>query len=676
MKAKGILSKTLFTIGAFCIWFTVYSQTPQGFSYQAVVRNSSGSPVANKTVGVRITLENASHVAYYTETQSKTTNEQGVMSITIGTGAVVGNNLFENIPWSNGDVYMKIEVDPDGGTAYTAMGNAMQLQAVPYALYAENTKEVVSQPTALDDDPIFVVKNKTGQVVFAVYQTGVRVYVEDTPVVKGARGGFAVGGLSQTKAGTGLEFFRITSDSARVYLKPVTGKGARGGFAVGGLSQSKGNDDYFNVSPNNTPSTVASSAQMLWYPLKEAFLVGRVEILDPNDVGLNSFASGYHSKAKGDYSQALGTNSVASGLYSTAIGQSCLSSGNYSFSFGSFAQATNTNNVAIGNQAISSGYSNCYALGNTALVTTSTDCYSFGTEASVTNGLNSYAIGSQSKVVPLGASNTAWGSYAIGDHAETMGQRAYAIGSHARALFNDAIAIGTNAKATAYTSIAIGANGSGTDTTFATGNGSIAFGYAARADGSSSIALGSWSNTSSSQGVAMGYQANATGDYSSAFGTSASATKMNSTAIGNGAVASTDNTIRIGNGLITTITGAVSLTAISDKRLKKNITDLSSGLDFILKLHPVEYQLIQGNEKLNYGFIAQDIEQLLGTNNNILTIDGDENRTLGLRYTDFIAPLVKAIQEQQKQIEELKQQNKEIESLKAELEAIKALLKK
>ncbi len=677
MKANLLICKATLLVIMSCIYLTGYAQSPQGFNYQAVARNADGSPMGNTTVGVKITLEDASHVAYYSETHAPQTNAQGVFSIIIGNGNQVGNDLFENIPWSKGDVFLKLEVDPLGGTAYAQVGNIAQLQAVPYALYAENTKEVVSQPTALDDDPIFVVKNKAGQVVFAVYQTGVRVFVEDSPIVKGARGGFAVGGLSQTKAGTGLEFFRITSDSARVYLKPVTGKGARGGFAVGGLSQSKGNDDYFNVSPNNIPSTIASSAQMLWYPLKEAFLVGRVEILDPNDVGLNSFASGYHSKAKGNYSQALGTNSVSSGLYSTAIGQSCLSSGSYSFSFGSNAQATNTNNVAIGNNAQAIGFSNNYAFGNNAIASGDNDNYAFGSNSKIVEGRNCYAIGSNAEIYPViyNGSGSA-GSYAIGNYALVRGQRAYAIGDHARALNNDAIAFGTNTKATAYTSIAIGANGSNADTTFATGQASIAIGYAASSDGSSSISIGTRSIASGIYSCALGDGAQATGALSAAFGKDAKSTYSNSSAFGNGAITDGDNTIRLGNGSVEFIKGNVGISISSDKRLKKNIKEVGAGLDFILKLQPVEYQMLQGNERLNYGFIAQDIEQLLGTNNNILTIDGDANRTLGLRYTDFIAPLVKAIQEQQKQIEELKQQNKEIESLKAELEAIKTLLKK
>jgi trimeric autotransporter adhesin len=77
----------------------------------------------------------------------------------------------------------------------------------------------------------------------------------------------------------------------------------------------------------------------------------------------------------------------------------------------------------------------------------------------------------------------------------------------------------------------------------------------------------------------------------------------------------------------------------------------------------------KGDEKINYGFIAQDIEKLIGTNNSLLTIGKDTDRTLGLRYTDFIAPMVKAIQEQQVTI---KEQQKEIDELK---ELVKTLIK-
>jgi hypothetical protein len=108
----------------------------------------------------------------------------------------------------------------------------------------------------------------------------------------------------------------------------------------------------------------------------------------------------------------------------------------------------------------------------------------------------------------------------------------------------------------------------------------------------------------------------------------------------------------------------------------KNIQDIDTGLDFILKLKPVSYQMKNlADNRLNWGFIAQDIEKLVGEENAILTIGGDEDRTLGLRYTDFVAPLVKAVQEQQQEIEDLQKEllksKSQVESLEAFVENLK-----
>lgn len=233
----------------------LFSQTPQGFNYQAIVRDGSGSPIANKSIGIKITLQNALQVAYYTETQTATSNGQGVISVNIGSGTQVGGSQFTSIPWKNGEIFIKIEIDPNGGASYISMGTPSKLMSVPYALFADNTKEVVSLPNATDDDPIFVVRNKAGQIVFAVYQTGVRVFVEDSPIVKGAKGGFAIGGLTnQAKTGS-AEYMRITSDSARIYINETTTKGAKGGFAIGGLTNQAKTvvaRDLMYVAPDST----------------------------------------------------------------------------------------------------------------------------------------------------------------------------------------------------------------------------------------------------------------------------------------------------------------------------------------------------------------------------------------------------------------------------------------
>jgi hypothetical protein len=165
-------------------------------------------------------------------------------------------------------------------------------------------------------------------------------------------------------------------------------------------------------------------------------------------------------------------------------------------------------------------------------------------------------------------------------------------------------------------------------------------------------------NTTGGQHTILGY-----------FADVSSSNLQNATAIGYNTIVNATNKVRIGNTAVTVIEGQVAFTAASDRRLKSEIKSLDVGLNFIMKLNPVSYHMKDFNDgKLNWGFLAQDIESLVGDENAILTIGGDAERTLGLRYTDFIAPLVKAVQEQQKLIAELKEQ---IEQNRLELETLK-----
>ena len=98
-------------------------------------------------------------------------------------------------------------------------------------------KMAVQGDDVTSEDPLFEVKRKDGQTVFAVYNEGVRVYV-DTAEAKGPKGGFAVGGFSASK-GISQDYLRITPDSVRVYIDETISKGPKGGFAVGGFSPGK-----------------------------------------------------------------------------------------------------------------------------------------------------------------------------------------------------------------------------------------------------------------------------------------------------------------------------------------------------------------------------------------------------------------------------------------------------
>lgn len=148
--------KKLFTfMVAVFLTATLWAQSPEKMSYQAVIRNSSEALVTNTTVGMQISIlqGSASGTAVYVETQSPTTNANGLISIKIGDGTVQSGD-FTNIEWANGPYFIKTETDPAGGTDYTITGTS-QLLSVPYALHAKTAESVTG--TIIETDPAFVV---------------------------------------------------------------------------------------------------------------------------------------------------------------------------------------------------------------------------------------------------------------------------------------------------------------------------------------------------------------------------------------------------------------------------------------------------------------------------------------------------------------------------------------
>ena len=115
----------------------VMAQAPEKFSYQAVVRDASGNLVCNGQVGVRVSIlkNSANGVSVYCETHQLTTNANGLLTMEIGGGNVVGG-VFSTIDWGNGPYFVKTETDVTGGSNYTLTGT-QQLLSVPYALYAK-----------------------------------------------------------------------------------------------------------------------------------------------------------------------------------------------------------------------------------------------------------------------------------------------------------------------------------------------------------------------------------------------------------------------------------------------------------------------------------------------------------------------------------------------------------
>ena len=116
---------------------SLFAQVPEKFSYQAVVRNASNSLVADAPVGVRVSIlqGSADGSAVYVETQTATTNANGLLTIEIG-GGKAEQGEFAGIDWANGPFFLKTETDPNGGSSYTVT-STQQLLSVPYAIYAK-----------------------------------------------------------------------------------------------------------------------------------------------------------------------------------------------------------------------------------------------------------------------------------------------------------------------------------------------------------------------------------------------------------------------------------------------------------------------------------------------------------------------------------------------------------
>ncbi len=117
---------------------SVFAQAPQKISYQAVIRNSSSVLITSTTVGMQISILQGSPTgtAVYVETQTPSTNANGLVSLEIGTGTVI-MGTFATINWAAGPYFIKTETDPTGGPAYTIAGTN-ELMSVPYALFSAN----------------------------------------------------------------------------------------------------------------------------------------------------------------------------------------------------------------------------------------------------------------------------------------------------------------------------------------------------------------------------------------------------------------------------------------------------------------------------------------------------------------------------------------------------------
>ena len=374
--------------------------------------------------------------------------------------------------------------------------------------------------------------------------------------------------------------------------------------------------------------------------------------------------SGYSNTACG--SEALASNNL--GSFNTAVGRGSLS-----------ANTSGMANTAVGYSSIASSTTGNYntGIGSYAL-------------ANNTSGYENTAVGRWTLTYnTLGYNNTAIGAYAL--EGNYTGVRNTATG---------VAALGTNT--TGFDNTANGVNALLSNTT---GYSNAAFGYDALKTNLQGVQNTACGNSAGSESdtdngcTFLGFDADqATGtDYT------------NSTALGYGSRITATNQVRIGNTIIGSIGGYAGWTNLSDGRYKRDVQENVPGLAFINQLKPVTYHLdvtglrnflgeevtgeegeegfrektpeqkaiieqgVKAKEKITYtGFIAQDVEKAaddLGFDFSGVDKPQNENSLYGLRYAEFVVPLVKAVQE----LNEVNGSYSDaIEALKLEIERLKA----
>ena len=661
MKTKIFLCFFLFT--SYCLITT--AQVPQGFNYQAIVRNASGNLLQSKALKITVAIKTSltGGTILWEEYQNVTSNYLGLVSFAIGSGTRVSGTItsFDKIDWKAQPLYLKTTVEYPVGTV-TDMGTA-QMLSVPYSLVAKDVQGPIGKldikgTEASPDSALFEVKNKNGQTIFAVYNEGVRIYVDDG--AKGVKGGFAVGGFGTGKA-LSKNYFVVNADSIRAYIGPTTGKSSKGGFAVGSFDASKGSpEEYLRVTRDSTRIYINQGTKKP----KGGFAVGGFDqskgpVVPFLDLSPTNYFIGHES----------GLN-ITTGLYNSLIGYQ---SGK--------ANTEGNSNIFIGYQ---SGFSNKVGSDNTFV----------GYQAGYSN------IGNN---IPGVFQHGKWNSYfgymagyssVMGDFNTMIG---YQSGKNNLASLNTFVGYNSGLSNTegaynTFMGVSTGANNTlGSHNVFLghlTGYGNI--------EGENNIYIGGASGAfirSGKNNVIIGdgagsgsvYGGDGTGSFNVIIGSEAGKYSKNGTSnvfIGNqaGSTETGSNKLIIDNSSSATplvygnfetdvfrVNGNVEATifnTVSDSALKQNITLLRDVIGKLSLLRGVyfDWNLSENSglllrEGRQIGLIAQDVEKVYP---EIVMINDRGYKMVD--YTKLTPVLLEAIKEQQQQIESTRQENQQLKT--------------
>lgn len=670
LKLKAVLILILFSSA-------VFSQ--QGINYQGVARDVNSDLLVDAKIilDINIIKTTAKGSPVYSETHNLITDINGVFSIVIGNGMPT-LNFYEDIDWAEDKHYLNVFLN--GAEVGTT-----EFVSVPYA-------SALGKWQAHKNG---VTPKGTGGSIYIGENAG-----ENDDFMDNHNIGFGLNALRRNSTGLnniamGYEALKFNSDgnwnTAMGYKVLYNNSSGNENIGIG-----------FEALLNNT-SGVRNTA--FGY-----------EALHSNTTGTNNFAAGYkalYSNTQGNSNIALGELAMRNntmGLSNIAIGSSALSSnteGDDNLALGRFSMISNTtgnNNIALGLESLQANTTGNYNVAS-------------GFHVMLNNTTGSYNVASGYRSLyknKTGSYNIALGLNAL--YNNFLGDRNIALGKEA--LFSNVtgpanIAIGYESQyknVSGHSNIGIGARTLQNNTD---SEENVAIGYAAgfSALGRSNVFIGNQAGYNEIGSNKL-YINNSNGSFPLIYGDFNTDILSFNAKVGIGTKApaiplqiTTGIDATLGNGTGQILLGSESLSNLvldaneiqarnngaastlylqqgggnvnvggavvhaSDRRLKRNIKDISYGLKDVLKLEPKEY-FWKGKTQdyKSLGLIAQDVDEVI---KNVVTYDKEIDR-YGVSYTELIPVLIKAIQQQQEIIEAQEArylaQNKIMLSLETRLE--------
>jgi hypothetical protein len=637
--------------------FSANGQSPQLISYQAILRSTDGTPMKDASVAIKFTIRktSSSGTDVYTETHSTTTNSFGLVNLNIGSGTTTGS--MADIDWSAGPFFLKVDVNG------SEMG-ITQLVSTPYSLYSqkaanglqgsapeyyiENTKIGIGTKTPTSrlsvrgsnvlDSAIFEVKNNNGLTVFAVYNEGVRINIDEN--MKAAKGGFAIGGFSGTK-GKVQEYLRVTRDSSRIYVdNAAMAKGTKGGFAIGGFGAVKANaiSNFVSLTPTNSllgfsagcNITTGTKNFFAGYEAGEANTTGSQNVLIGDMAGFSNNSntnvfigtSAGYTNTTGFGSVIIGDNAgyTNNGFRNIFIGREA-----------GYFNSTGNDNVYMGAFAGQKGTDGTY---NTFI---GTESGQFGT-----TGSNNSFMGHRAGYVSNGSSNVAIGDLSGSNDNNYL---------NTPSTFSGSVFLGASSGSMQKSGTGNTYLGAYAGRTNLTGEGNVFIGYSAGQNetGSNKLYI---SNTSSATPLIYGEFYYGDPAYQ----------KVRI----NGKLEVAETTAGTGVAAVITPSGQITKQS-SSRRYKNDIVDLESNINDFMKLRPVSFEWNNTTSTpgvKDYGLIAEEVNNTFPS----LSFRNADGTIEGVNYHAVNILTIDVVQQQQKKIEELESS---LEASKSEISLLK-----